>query len=194
LVGSPQAVSRAEESLKEHLTSDGMTPEERKAAIEAVAYGAVKYADLATTRTHDYVFSFDRMLSLRGNTGVYLLYAYVRMNSILRRAGVSNLADHAGAPVSLDHAAEEALGKTMLRFPEIVETITRDLFPHTLCEYLFELCRVVHDFVESCRVIDLDADGKIKSVNMGRLLLVDAATQVVGTGLQLLGLRLIKRM
>jgi arginyl-tRNA synthetase len=107
-------LKRALDKLKEKDRDKILTPEELKAAQESVAYGCIKYADLSHNRVHEYVFSFDKMLEDKGNTAVYLLYAFTRIRSIARLAGVTPeqlRAAAANTPVSLDHDKEWKLGK-----------------------------------------------------------------------------------
>jgi arginyl-tRNA synthetase len=110
-------LKRALDKLKEKERDKVLTPEELKAAQESVAYGCIKYADLSHNRMHEYVFSFDKMLEDKGNTAVYLLYAFTRIRSIARLAGVTSDQLSAAAvntPVSLDHDKEWKLGKVSL--------------------------------------------------------------------------------
>jgi arginyl-tRNA synthetase len=135
-------------------------PADQKAAIaHAVGIGAVKYADLSKDRTSDYVFSFDKMLSLEGNTAPYLLYAYARTRSLFRRAvdklGI-NPAQVAQSPIDLREPAELALAKTLLRFGPTVEAVARELKPHFLCGYLYELAGAFSSFYENCPVLQSD--------------------------------------
>lgn len=107
-------MKRALDKLKEKEREKVLTPEELKAAQESVAYGCIKYADLSHNRAHEYVFSFDKMLEDKGNTAVYLLYAFTRIRSIARLAGVTPEQLSAAAvdtPVSLDHDKEWKLAK-----------------------------------------------------------------------------------
>eukprot|EP00124_Ichthyophonus_hoferi_P003459 Ihof_evm5s300 gene=Ihof_evmTU5s300 len=127
-----------------------LTAEEVDRAVEAVAYGAVKYADLKNNRTSDYIFSFDRMLDLKGNTAVYLLYAYTRIASIARRAGVADVSTLT-APIVLEHPKELKLAKHLAKFPEIINKIIKDIYPHVLCEYLYELSTAFTEFYDNCQ-------------------------------------------
>jgi len=119
-----------------------LSREELLAAQNAVAYGCIKYADLCHNRVMDYVFSFDKMLDDKGNTAVYLLYAYVRVRSIQRKAGVdaNTLQKYINDnSIKLEHEKEWKLGKMLARFPEIIVRCMDDLVLHPLCEYLYEL-------------------------------------------------------
>src|SRR5205085_6891857 len=103
---------------------------------QAVGIGSVKYADLSQNRNSDYVFSWDKMLAMQGNTAPYLMYAYARIRSIFRKGAETTGAalDHS-APVRLEHPAELALAKRILQLAEVIENVAETLFPHTLADY-----------------------------------------------------------
>lgn len=171
-----------------------LSPEEVDAAVEAVAYGAVKYNDLKNNRASDYIFSFDRMLDLRGDTAVYLLYAYTRIASIGRRAGVTS--DQMAAddsPLVLEHPKEIQLAKFLAKFPETIMKITRDIYPHMLCNYLYELSTAFTSFYDSCQCVTMK-DGAVVEVNMSRLKLCEATARTMATGFDILGLKYVNRM
>ncbi|KAJ8297774.1 hypothetical protein KUTeg_024305 [Tegillarca granosa] len=154
-----EGIKRAEAKLKEKDRDKELTPEEMKAAMEAVAYGCIKYADLSHNRNHDYVFSFDKMLDDRGNTAAYLLYAYTRIRSIARTAGVTEdqlQKAASNATLTLNHPKEWKLAKTILRFPEVILKCLDDLLLHTLCDFLYELANCFSEFYENCYCIEKD--------------------------------------
>lgn len=137
-----------------------LTPEELQIAQEAVAYGCIKYADLSHNRINDYVFSFDKMLDDKGNTAVYLLYAYTRIRSIARTAKVTREQLREAAqttPVDIEHVSGRRLALHLLRFPEIVCRVLSDFLMHTLCDYVYELARAFTDFYDNCYVIEKDS-------------------------------------
>ncbi|KAK7474543.1 hypothetical protein BaRGS_00034237, partial [Batillaria attramentaria] len=175
-----------------------LTPEEMRKAMEAVAYGCIKYADLSHNRTKDYIFSFDKMLDDRGNTAAYLLYAYTRIRSIARLAQVSPEQLKQAAETSsleLAHAAEWKLAKSLLRFPDVVVRILDDLYMHTLCEYLYDLSSVFTEFYENCYCVEKDKKtGKIVKVNMSRLLLCEATANTIGAAFHILGVTPVDKM
>ncbi len=164
--------------------------EEAQEIARRIGLGAVKYADLLPNRQSDYVFSWDRMLSLNGNTAPYLQNAYVRIRSIFRK-----LADEGGAaanpdePASFTEPAELALAKKLLQFGEIVPQILDDYRPNLLANYLYELADTYHGFYEACPV--LRSEGVVRNT---RLLLCQAAASVLHRGLTLLGIELPERM
>jgi arginyl-tRNA synthetase len=193
-----EGIRRSEEKLIERGRDKVLTPEELTAAKEAIAYGCIKYADLCHNRINDYVFSFDKMLDDRGNTAVYLQYAYMRIRSIARMANVST-ADIQSAMTStkieLDSPKEWKLAKLLLRFPEVIERCVADLTPHTLCDFLYELATTFTEFYDACYVVEKDRQtGEIVRVNMSRLLLCEAAASVMKQGFNILGLSTVERM
>ncbi|XP_021925431.1 arginine--tRNA ligase, cytoplasmic isoform X2 [Zootermopsis nevadensis] len=192
-----EGLKRALEKLKEKERDKVLTPEELKAAQESVAYGCIKYADLSHNRVHEYVFSFDKMLEDKGNTAVYLLYAFTRIRSIARLAGVTPeqlSAAAANTPISLDHDKEWKLGKVVLRFYDVLAVITKDLCLHHLCEYVYEIATAFTEFYDNCYCIEKDATGEIKKVHMGRLLLCEAVAMILECSFHILGLKPVERM
>jgi arginyl-tRNA synthetase len=167
--------------------------EQRSRIAETVGMSAVKYFDLSHNLSTDYRFNWDHMLALDGNTAPYMLYAYARIRSIGRKAGVDFADLPAGAPLMLEHESEIALAKAVARFPEIVAALVRDLRPSLLTEYLFDLSRSFSRFYDrrlGVRVIDAEPE----ALRNSRLRLCDLTARVIRTGLQLLGIRTIERM
>ena len=194
-----EGLERALAKLVEKGRDKVLTPEELKAAQEAVAIGCIKYADLSHDRNHEYVFSFDRMLDDRGNTAVYLLYALTRIRSIIRNAKLSEsiqqLAERT-PKLDLDNPREYKLAKFILRFAEVIVQIVDDLFLHTLCGYLFELSVVFSEFYDQCYVIEKKVENEIETVkvNVSRVILCEATARVIETGLMLLGIKSVEKM
>jgi len=153
----------------------------------AVGVGAVKYADLSSDRIKDYSFDYDRMLSMDGNTAPYLQYAYVRVQSILRRAGESELRAEA---LLVTDPVERELMLELLELPRLIAQLTTTLEPHRLCTYLYELASRVHQFHEKCPVLKApDAETR-----HSRLVLSDLAARTLRLGLELLGVTVVERM
>lgn len=153
----------------------------------AVGIGAVKYADLSSDRIKDYVFDYERMLSMEGNTAPYLQYAYVRVQSILRRAGESALAADS---LSITDPIERRLMLELLKLPRLIAQVAASLEPHRLCTYLYELASEVHQFHEHCPVLKApDA-----ATRTSRLVLSDLAGRTLKLGLELLGVTVVDRM
>jgi len=165
-----------------------LPPDQQATIARAVGIGAVKFADLKQDRTTDYIFAWDRMLAFEGNTGPYLLYTYARICSILRKADLP--ASTAPAALTLDQPAELALARKLLAFPDIVHSVARDLKPHYLCTYLFELASAYSTFYEQCPVLKADAPARTT-----RLHLCAATQHILATGLSdLLGISVVPEM
>ena len=131
--------------------------DKRRESPHAVGIGAVKYADLSKDRISDYAFSFDKMLALDGNTAPYLQYAHARIRSIFRRAQERGIAtDLSTARIQLESPFELALAKHILRFGEIIELVARELKPHHLTTYLYDLSTKFSGFFENCPVLQSD--------------------------------------
>src|SRR5947207_7046926 len=161
--------------------------EEEKNDIAAkIGIGAVKYADLSQYRTTDYIFSWDKMLSLLGNTAPYLQNAYVRIRSIFRKAGNPPL--KIGKLIFAD-AAEINLAKRLCQFAEIVPQVLNGFRPNILANYLFELANSFHTFYEACPVLKSEEIGR-----SSRLALCDLTARVLQRGLDLLGIIVPERM
>src|SRR5207302_7360053 len=142
-----EAIERARKAIEEK--NPDLSDSEKNAIAKIIGIGAVKYADLSQYRMTDYIFSFDRMLSLQGNTAPYLQNAYVRIRSIFRKAGAVSLRDAA----VLNESAELQLGKKLTQFAEIVPQVLNDFRPNILANYLFELANSFHTFYEACPVL-----------------------------------------
>lgn len=163
---------------------------ERREIARVVGIGAVQYADLSQNRSSNYVFSWDKMLSLEGNTAPYLLYAVARIHSIFRKAGTSPEAVEAAAPASgLETPTELMLARKLTKFPDAVRLASDSLRPHYLCLYLFELAGDYSSFNNADKVLVDDP-----AVRARRLLLCARTLLTLETGLKLLGLRTLTRM
>ncbi|BFM06422.1 arginine--tRNA ligase [Halioxenophilus aromaticivorans] len=182
-----EAVERARALIE---TKNPELSEQEKAAVALkVGIGAVKYADLSKTRTTDYIFSWDAMLAFEGNTAPYLQYAYTRIQSIFRKAGVepSSLT----AQISVEAEQERHLALKLLQFPEVVELMIKEAFPHVLCTYLFELASAFMTFYEACPILK---DGVEEPVKASRLHLARTTGEHIKQGLVLLGIDVMDRM
>jgi arginyl-tRNA synthetase len=154
---------------------------QRQAIAHAVGIGAIKYADLSKDRNSDYVFSWEKMLALDGNTAPYLQYAYARIESIFRKAGGKPSA-WTSAP-QLESPFELAVAKHVLRLGEVIELTARELRPHYLCTYLYDLATKFSAFYENCEVLKSE-----EPTRTGRLLLCELAGRTMAVGLDLLGI------
>ncbi len=177
-----EAVARAESFVPDEAVTEGLSKQEIAAKI---GIGALKYADLSQNRQTDYIFSWDKLLAMEGNTAPYLMYAYARIASILREAGVSALE----APIVLREPAERALGLALLRLPEAVSAAAADWRINLLTDYLYGLSGAYMKFYETCPV--LKAEGGIRE---SRLHLCALTRKALSTGLGLLGIATVERM
>jgi arginyl-tRNA synthetase len=160
---------------------------QRREIARVVGLGAIKYADLAQNRQSDYVFSWDRMLALQGNTAPYLLYAYTRIRSIFRKGG-ETIAD-AGGDFVLTAPEELALVRHLLNFGLSLDAAAEDYRPNFLCGYLYELAGHFMRFFENCPV--LKAEGVTRAT---RLALCDVTARVLKQGLEVLGIETTEQM
>ncbi len=169
-----------------------LSPEKRAAVNHAVGIGAVKYADLRQDRITNYIFDWDRMLSLEGNTGPYLQMQYTRVQGIYRKGNITPAQVLAANPALLiDHVDEAALAKKLLQFPAVIDAVARDLKPHHLCNYLYELCGTFARLFESCPVLKAPTEER----KMSRLLLCHYTATVLRIGLKdLLGIEVLEEM
>lgn len=191
-----EAVQRAEALVRETEADPdkrrGFSEDEIKQIAATVGIGAVKYADLCQNRNTDYVFSWDKMLALQGNTAPYMLYAYARIRSIYRKGiesgTVSN--DLSKAKLQLSHPAERALALRILQLPETVAAVGENLLPSMLCDYLYDLAGRFMTFYESCPVLQADSPETMAS----RLRLCELTARALRIGLDLLGINTLERM
>jgi arginyl-tRNA synthetase len=174
-----------------------LSPADRARVAESVGIAALKYADLAQNRSSDYVFSYDKMLAMNGNTATYMQYAYARVRSIFSKGqvDVETLRDTGGrAPgaslVMLGTPAERALGLELLRFAEALDLALTDYRPSQLTTYLFELANRYFTFYEQCPVLAAETP----ALRQSRLMLCDLTARTIQKGLELLGIRVVERM
>jgi arginyl-tRNA synthetase len=194
-----EACRRARKIIEEK--NPTLREEEKIDIAEKIGIGAVKYADLSQYRMTDYIFSWDKMLSLHGNTAPYLQNAYVRIRSIFRKAGEPAVATPlrgvtqktgprpVSATLVLTDAAELTLAKRLCQFAEIVPQVLNDFRPNILANYLFELANSFHTFYEACPVLKSDEPAR-----SSRLALCDLAARVLQRGLDLLGIKVPEKM
>ena len=161
----------------------------RREIARVVGIGAVKYADLLPNRQSDYVFSWDKMLSLQGNTAPYLQYAYARIASIMRKAGETPNIQPSTSSIQLGAADELALAKQLLNFGGVLEGVVADFRPNYLCNYLYELAGAFAKFYEACPV--LKSEGETRA---SRLALCELTGRVLKQGLEALGIEVLDQM
>ena len=179
-----EACKRARKIIEEK--NPQLSDDEKSDIAQKIGIGAVKYADLSQYRMTDYVFSWDKMLSLQGNTAPYLQNAYVRIRSIFRKAGES-------APrideLVLADSAEINLAKRLCQFAESVPQVLNDFRPNILANYLFEAANSFHTFYEACPVLKSE-----EPTRSSRLALCDLTARVLKHGLGLLGIQVPEKM
>ncbi len=181
-----EAVERAAAAMAQRPSDMGEEQQGRTA--RALGIGAVKYADLSTDRSRDYVFDWDRMLAFEGNTGPYLQYAHARIRSIFRRGEIEP--PDPSRPPTLVDPHERALAMAVLEFPGAVASSVETTSPSRLCTYLFDLAQVFTAFYEQCPILKAPDEESRRS----RLLLADLTARVLALGLGLLGIEAPERM
>jgi arginyl-tRNA synthetase len=162
---------------------------QRREIARVVGLGAVKYADLLPNRQSDYVFSWDKMLALQGNTAPYLQYAYTRIRSIFRKAEETFNIQHSTFNIQLAAPEEVALARHLLNFGLTLEAVVEEYRPNFLCNYLFELAGKFHAFFENCPVLKAD-----DATRASRLGLCDLTGRVLKQGLETLGIETVEQM
>jgi arginyl-tRNA synthetase len=194
-----EACRRARKIIEEK--NPDLSEAEKIDVAQKIGIGAVKYADLSQYRMTDYVFLWDKMLSLQGNTAPYLQNAYVRIRSIFRKAGESPVATSLGGvreeterrPVAtsliLTNPAEINLAKRLCQFAEVVPQVLNDFRPNILANYLFEVANSFHTFYEACPVLKSEQPAR-----SSRLALCDLTGRVLHRGLDLLGIKVPEKM
>jgi arginyl-tRNA synthetase len=175
-----EAVERAARVVDEK--SPHLEAAVRARIAAAVGIGAVKYADLSNDRIKDYVFDWDRMLALDGNTAPYLMYAHTRIHSILRRSDITAREAATGA-IRIAEPAERALALEVLEFPATVEKTGETLQPHRVCGNLYAIATAFMTFYERCPVLKAD-----EPTRASRLALCALTARTLARGLDLLGI------
>ncbi|MFF6830076.1 arginine--tRNA ligase [Streptomyces longwoodensis] len=183
-----EAIDRATAVVREKDTQGLLGEEEITERGTQVGIGAVKYADLSTSAARDYKFDLDQMVSLNGDTSVYLQYAYARIHSILRKAGEVRPAAH---PELELHPAERALGLHVDAFAETVGEAAAEYAPHKLAAYLYQLASLFTTFYDKCPVIKPEPP---RDVAENRLFLSDVTAKTLHRGMALLGIRTPERL
>ncbi|MGW1131444.1 arginine--tRNA ligase [Streptomyces griseoluteus] len=177
-----EAVERATAVVREKAGKVGLTEDEIVENGRYVGVGAVKYADLSTSAVRDYKFDLDQMVSLNGDTSVYLQYAYARVQSILRKAGEARPAAHPELALA---PAERALGLHLDQFAETVLEVAAAREPHKMAAYLYQLASLLTSFYDQCPVLKADSPAQVEN----RLFLVDLTARTLHEGMALLGIR-----
>jgi arginyl-tRNA synthetase len=184
-----EAVERARKVVDEN--SPELSSTERAQVAEIVGLGAVKYADLSQNRLSDYVFDWDKMMALSGNTATYMQYAYARIQSIFRKRETSTAAIRSLRPaIHLGEPAERALGVELLRLSETLQLAGAELKPNILTDYLFDVANKYSTFYDNCPVLRAEH----AEIRDSRLALCDLTARTLKLGLNLLGIEVVDRM
>ncbi|WP_455361320.1 arginine--tRNA ligase [Streptomyces sp. SYSU K21746] len=180
-----EAVERAAAVVREK--AQDLTEEEIAERATQVGIGAIKYADLSTSASRDYKFDLDQMVSLNGDTSVYLQYAYARIQSILRKAGDAKPAAHPELGLA---PAERALGLHLDQFAEVLAEVASSYEPHKLAAYLYQLASHLTKFYDQCPVLKAETSAHVEN----RLFLCDLTGRTLHQGMALLGIRTPERL
>ena len=185
-----ESVKRAKEDLLKRLENESRFENDDFIlnTSKVIGIGAVKYADLSQNRITNYQFSFEKMLSLNGNTAPYLLYTLVRISGINRKNNMTEEAINLES-ISYSHDLEWKLIRKLLKFDEVIISIEKDLMPNRLCNYLFELCKTFNRFYDQVPILKGEIDTKIS-----RLTLCALTEKTLKLSLELLGIETLERM
>ncbi len=168
-----------------------LSDQERRHIANVVGHAAIKYADLSHNRTSDYVFSYDKMVALEGNTATYMQYSYARTQSIFAKGGVDiEQLRNSGASIIVEHPMERALGIQLQRIHEALDDTLVDYRPNLLTAYLFDLATQFSKFYQQCNVLKAESD----ALRASRLLLCDLTGRTIRQGLALLGIDVVDKM
>ncbi|WP_342324891.1 arginine--tRNA ligase [Kosakonia sp. BYX6] len=182
-----EALERARRLVAEK--NPDMPADELEKLANVVGIGAVKYADLSKNRTTDYVFDWDNMLAFEGNTAPYMQYAYTRVLSVFRKAGIEESVLE-NAPVQINEERESQLAARLLQFEETLSVVAREGTPHVMCAYLYDLAGLFSSFYEHCPIISAESD----DVRHSRLKLALLTAKTLKQGLDTLGIETVERM
>ncbi|MBV4365140.1 arginine--tRNA ligase [Erwinia phyllosphaerae] len=181
-----EAVERATKLVSEK--NPDMPADELNKLANSVGIGAVKYADLSKSRTTDYVFDWDNMLAFEGNTAPYMQYAYTRVLSVFRKAGIEESAINGKTVITEDR--EAALAVRLLQFEETITQVARDGTPHVMCAYLYDLAGLFSGFYEHCPILAAEDE----TTKQSRLKLALLTAKTLKQGLDTLGIDTVERM
>jgi len=181
-----EATERAERLIREK--NPEMPADELAKVVNAVAIGAVKYADLSKNRTTDYIFDWDNMLAFEGNTAPYMQYAYTRVSSVFKRAGIDE--SHLTLPLVIQDSREQLLATRLLQFEETITQVAREGTPHVMCSYLYDLAGLFSGFYEHCPILSAESE----EIRQSRLKLALLTAKTLKQGLDTLGIETVERM
>ncbi|MDN6089455.1 MAG: arginine--tRNA ligase [Enterobacterales bacterium] len=181
-----EAVERAGKLIAEK--NPDLSSEELAKLVDVVGIGAVKYADLSKSRTTDYIFDWDNMLAFEGNTAPYMQYAYTRVSSVFKRAGIDEKS--LTGDIVLTEDREKALAARLIQFEETITQVAREGTPHVMCTYLYDLAGLFSSFYEACPILTAESEEQRNS----RLKLAALTARTLKTGLNTLGIETVERM
>jgi arginyl-tRNA synthetase len=186
-----EAIARSRSDLEQRLATEERqeSPEFINTVAKVIGIGAVKYADLSQNRNSNYVFSYDKMLSLQGNTAPYLIYAYVRVQGLTRRGNIDWGLLSENVPIHIEEDSEQALAKHLVQFEETLDLVMAELLPNRLCQYLFELSQRFNQFYDRCPILTAP-----EPLKQSRLALAYLTASTLKLGLSLLGIRVLDRI
>lgn len=182
-----EAVERASTLVRER--NSELSDNEMSEIARKVGIGSVKYSDLSKTRTNDYIFSWDSMLSFEGNTAPYLQYAFTRVQSIFRKAGITPESLKGNMIIGTEQ--EKTLSIKLLQFSEVLDQVEREALPHLLCTYLYEIASLYMSFYEACPILKEGIEPELRD---SRLRLCHLVARTIKQGLDLLGIDVMERM
>jgi arginyl-tRNA synthetase len=186
-----EAEERALTIVTANDTDNQLSETERHETARRIGIGALIYADLTQSRESDYVFSYNKMLAMNGNTATYMQYAYARVRSIFARGNVNaETLRNSGSTISLNELQERALALELLKFDEAIEMSLRDYRPNILTSYLFDVANRYSTFFDACPVLKAQDE----TTRTSRLLLCDLTSRTIAKGLELLGIETVERM
>jgi arginyl-tRNA synthetase len=191
-----QLIEEAERRALEVVSSKNpdLNTEQQQEVANTVGVGAIKYADLSSDRVKDYVFAWDRMLAMEGNTAPYLQYAYTRVQSIFRKGlqqlGNTDISGLHATHIQIKEPIEKQLALKLFQLESILSAVAERLEPHRLCNYLFELATLFSSFYEACPVLKAETETSRNT----RLLLCELTARTMKLGLNILGIRVLEKM
>lgn len=165
----------------------------REEIVRNIGIAAVKYFDLKTERTLNYKFSLDNMLSLNGNSAVYILYMYVRLGAIINKTNNVNIKDHIDN-LTMDVSEEHNLGKHLMDFNCVISECRKTLLFNKLCNYLYKLTKLLSDFYNKCRCIEFDNNGIMTHINYNSLVFVHMSKNIMEICFDILGIKGVLKM
>jgi len=178
-----EAIKRAKDVIK---SKENYSDEQLEKVAQVIGIGALKYADLSINRTSNYIFDWDKMLSLDGNTALYMQYAYARVNSILKKAP-----EIKEIKPLLNEELERKLALKVAQFEDVLNRAYTDAMPHIITNYLYELATLFSKFYETCPILKDDVTEEIKN---SRLILAKSVANVIKVGLNILGIEVLDRI